>query len=275
MLPTATCAGRSLPPSERLDALFEELAELSGQRNAIDGRIVQIAAEIERDGLWGSTGARSIASLMAWKTGVSPGNAKTIAAVAHRAKDFPRCVKGLRKGRLSLDQVGVIAERAGGGSDKHYAKLASVATVSQLRTAIKLEPQPEPDPDIGPQPEVSISKNTDGKYSCWRIKMSRVAGAKFDAALQSHLDAMIAEWKRDRDAAAAAAADKAGDEGTGDKTDQRPPMPTNADAFMRLIEAGWDAEAGPSPTRQSDLTHYRDTPLRHPSHRRNTMHTGH
>jgi hypothetical protein len=40
------------------------LAELAGQRNAIDGRIVEIAAQIDRDKLWGATGARSVAALM-------------------------------------------------------------------------------------------------------------------------------------------------------------------------------------------------------------------
>ena len=32
---------------ERLEVLFEEFSELAGQRNAIDGRIVEIAAEID------------------------------------------------------------------------------------------------------------------------------------------------------------------------------------------------------------------------------------
>ncbi|MCA2253318.1 hypothetical protein JF710_09090, partial [Mycobacterium intracellulare] len=41
--------------SDRLEVLFGELAELSGQRNAIDGRIVEIVAEIDRDGLCGVT----------------------------------------------------------------------------------------------------------------------------------------------------------------------------------------------------------------------------
>ena len=52
---------------------------------------------------------------MAWKTGVSPRNAKTIAAIAHRIKDFPTCAAGMREGRFSLDQVGVIAEKAADG----------------------------------------------------------------------------------------------------------------------------------------------------------------
>ena len=33
-----------ISPTERLEVLFEELAELAGQRNAIDGRIVEIVA---------------------------------------------------------------------------------------------------------------------------------------------------------------------------------------------------------------------------------------
>ena len=131
---------------ERLATLYVELGELCGQRNAIDGRIVDIVAEIDRDNLWGHTGIRSIAALVAWKTGTSPANAHTIAAVAERRDEFPRCTQALREGRLSLDQVGVIAERAAAGSDEHYAELAAVATVSQLRTAIKLEPRPDPDP---------------------------------------------------------------------------------------------------------------------------------
>src|ERR1700710_276501 len=106
-------------PAGRLEVLFEELAELAGQRNAIDGRIVEIAAEMDRDELCGATGARSVAALVAWKLGVSLRNAHTITALAHRLEEIPRCAEGMREGRLSLDQVGVIAERAGEGSDAH------------------------------------------------------------------------------------------------------------------------------------------------------------
>ena len=87
---------------------------------------------------------------------MSPHNAETIATIAHRLPEFPRCAQGLREGRLSLDQVGVIAERAADGSDEHYAEMAAVATVTQLRTAVKLEPRPEPRPQ--PDPQRSISK---------------------------------------------------------------------------------------------------------------------
>ncbi len=219
-------------PSERLEVLFEELAELTGQRNAIDGRIVEIVAEIDRDQLCGVTGARSVPALVAWKTGCSSANAHTITTIASRLKEFPRCAQGMREGRLSLDQVGIIAARAGEGSDEHYAQLARCATVSQLRTAVKLEPRSEREPR--PELERSITATTNEQGSCYRITLPHHDAAKVDAALQSHRDALIGEWKHDH--------------GNGQgASDQRPPLPSTAEAFMRLVEAGWDAEAARRP----------------------------
>jgi hypothetical protein len=197
---------------------------------------VEIVAEIDRDELAGITGARSVPALVAWKTGCSPANAQTIATIAGRLTEFPRCAQGMREGWLSADQVGVIAARAGDGSDEHYAALARVATVTQLRTAVKLEPRPQPEPESEaepepePEPECSITTTATEAGSCYRITLGRHDAATFDAALASHREALFAEWKRDH-----------GEGGGG--SDQRPPLPTNIEAFMRLVEAGWDAEA--------------------------------
>jgi len=214
-------------PKQRLEVLFEELAELAGQRNAIDGRIVQIVAEIERDELCGMTGARSVAALVAWKLGVSSANAHTIATVARRLEAFPRCAQGLREGQLSLDQVGVIAGRAGEGSDAHYAQLAAVATVSQLRTAVNLEPRPDPE---SPPPQPSITKTATEQFTCWRIRLAHPEAAKFEAALGAHREALITEYKHDRS------------KGQG-SSESAPPMPGTLEAFLRLVETGWDVEA--------------------------------
>lgn len=221
MTATATVTDTQVGPGERLSALFGELSELTGQRNAIDGRIVDIIAEIDRDGLWGATGARLVTSLVAWKTATSHTNAAAIATVARRVESFPRCAQGMREGRLSLDQVAVIAARGGDGSDDHYAQLAEVATVSQLRTAVRLEPRPDPGPRPDRQP--TISKTSDDGFDFWRITLPHNESAILEAALQSHRDALIAEWRQDRD-------------------DERPPIPTAIDAFMRLVETGWDGE---------------------------------
>jgi hypothetical protein len=235
MSSTASLSGTRNVAGQRLEVLFDELAELTGQRNAIDARIVEIVAEVDRDELCGATGARSVAALVAWKLGSSSGNAHTIATVANRLGEFPRCAAGMREGRLSLDQVGVIAARAGQGSDAHYADLARHASVNQLRTAVKLEPRPHP---ARPEPEASITKTTDDEFTCWRITLGHHDAAKFDAALNSHRDALIAEWKRDHDTG------KKNDNG---ESDARPPLPGTVEAFMRLVEAGWDTEVARRP----------------------------
>ncbi|WKG05388.1 HNH endonuclease signature motif containing protein [Mycolicibacterium sp. HK-90] len=227
---TSFAAGAS--PTQRTEVLFSELSQLCGQRNAIDGRIVEIVAELDRDELCGATGARSIQALVAWKTGVNPRNAETVVAVARRLEEFPLCADGMREGRLSLDQVGVIAENAADGSDEHYAELATVATVRQLRTAVKLEPRPEREPKPEPQREITKIPGPDDEYTTWRIRLPRLEAAKFDAALQSHHDSLVADWKRDHE------------DGT---SDQVPPFPDPVDAFMSLVEAGWDADAARRP----------------------------
>ncbi|OFB44906.1 hypothetical protein BA059_01910, partial [Mycolicibacterium sp. (ex Dasyatis americana)] len=216
-------------PARRLEVLCDELSQLCGQRNAIDGRIVDIVAELERDELCEATGARSITALVAWKTGVAPRHAETMVAVARRLGQFPRCAEALREGRLSLDQVGVIAENAADGSDAHYAELASVATVRQLRTAVKLQPRPDPDPK--PEPRRSFTQVEGNGYTTYRITLPRLDAATFDAARQAHHDALVAEWKRDHEAV----------------DEQAPPFPDHVDAFMRLVEAGWDTEAARRP----------------------------
>ncbi|WP_120275482.1 DUF222 domain-containing protein, partial [Mycobacterium lehmannii] len=167
---TAPGQAQELSPDERLGAQFAALEELAGQRNAIDGRIVDIVAQIEREGAWGATGARSVKALVAWKLGLSDTTAKTITAIAHRIEEFPRCTEQLRQGQLSADQVGVIAQHAATGSDEHYAQLASVATVSQLRFAAKLEPRPEPERPA-PSPEPSLTKTVGEQSTTYRITL--------------------------------------------------------------------------------------------------------
>nr|WP_269062859.1 hypothetical protein [Mycobacterium canetti] len=57
MSSTATSGAAVVSPAERVEVLFEELAELAGQRNAIDGRIVEIVAGAVA---WAHRGARRL-----------------------------------------------------------------------------------------------------------------------------------------------------------------------------------------------------------------------
>ncbi len=246
MSSAAPCFIPSPPRGARLEVLFDELSELAGQRNAIDGRIVDIVAEIDRDGLWSTTGAKTVSALVAWKLGTSPHNAEILVTVAERVETFPRCLDALREGRFSLDQVGVIAERAADGSDDHYAVLTESATVSQLRIATTAEPRPKPDPTPEPdpdgesepqppaEPERTIAKTSDHTHTTYRIRLPHAEAATVDAALASHLDGLVADWKHHHD--------------TGEPvSDQAPPFPSTIDAFMSLVHAGWDTEVARRP----------------------------
>ncbi|KUI22698.1 HNH endonuclease signature motif containing protein, partial [Mycobacterium sp. GA-2829] len=230
----------STPREAQLEALFDEMSELAGQRNAIDARLVEIAAEIDGDRLWGATGARSVTALVAWKIGCSTTNAKAITAIAERIDEFPLCVQALREGRLSLDQVGVIADKAGPGSDEHYYELAKSASVNQLRTAIRQEPKPKPDPvpedpddpPPPPEPEASITTSSDETHTSWHIRLPHAESAKVDAALTCRREGMVAQWDRDH---------------TDAPPGGRPPAPSTVDAFLDIIEGAWDTDAARRP----------------------------
>jgi Domain of unknown function (DUF222)/HNH endonuclease len=164
---------------------------------------------------------------------MSPSNAKTITTVAHRLDEFPRCAEAMREGRVSLDQIGVIAERAADGSDAHYAPLIHAATVTQLRTAVKLEPRPTPEPESRPKPEPrSIIKTGDEQSTTWHITLPHDEAAHLDAVLASYQDKLVAAWKRDH---------------ADNLSETTPPFPTPVDGFLSLVRAGWDTDAAVRP----------------------------
>ncbi|MDR3658951.1 MAG: DUF222 domain-containing protein, partial [Mycobacterium sp.] len=71
----------------------------------------------------------------------------------------------------------------------------------------------------------------------YRIRLPKLEAAKVDAALASHQDALVADWRRDHDTAS-----------TGEQApEQAPPFPDTVDAFMNLVEAGWDTDAARRP----------------------------
>ena len=229
-----------LPPTaqeQRFDSISDELAELCGQQNAIAGRITELLAEVEEEELLGGTGLKSLEHFATWQLGVSTGRARNLVAIARRRDEFPATTGLLSDGLLSEDQVGVVARQAPPGTDAHYAELAPSATVSQLRKALRAAPKPAPDqnsdhddPAPDPEPERSVSAFWDD-LDQWTlsVRLGKLEGAVAEAALRSRLEALVNQWKRDR---ASAGDDQAG-----------APMPTLADAFMRLMEHGLDADA--------------------------------
>ena len=93
-------------------------------------------------------------------------------------------------------------------------------------------PTPTPSPNRSarsPRPRATSTRPGGSGCRAWRRRSST-------PPWQSHRDGLIADWKRDHDA-----------DGDGDGAEQAPPFPDTVDAFMGLIEAGWDTEAARRP----------------------------
>ncbi len=87
---------------------------------------------------------------------------------------------------------------------------------------------PEPSPLDPPENEVSAYWNDSDEWLC-RVRLSKLDGALCEAALRSHYDALVNEWKRQKSDAEPDAV--------------LPPFPTLADAFVRMCQHSLDAEA--------------------------------
>ena len=140
-----SCTGNVV--DERLEVLFEELSELAGSAQR-DRR----AHRGDRRG----DGARRAVGCDGCAVGGGVGGLEVGLLVGQRAHHHCRrepvdAVSPLRCGLAGGPAVTGSGRRdrrrAPTGSDEHYAELAAAASVSQLRTAIKLEPRPQPDPD--------------------------------------------------------------------------------------------------------------------------------
>ena len=104
-----------------------------------------------------------------------------------------------------------------------------VAHRGQTGTATRTRTRPEP------EPQASITKtSSDEKYTHYRITLPHLEAAKFDAALASHREALVAEWKHDHDTGADASRASAA-------------VAEHRAAFLRLVDAGWDAEVAARP----------------------------
>ena len=125
------------------------------------------------------------------------------------------------------------------------------ATVSQLRTAVKLEPRPEP----GPQPESGSSSGTAAVDHQDRRRASSPPADRAPARRGGEVRCRVAVSSRraGRRVEGATAPDGGG------VSEHAPRLPSTVDAFMSLVEAGWDSRGGPSTARAA---HHRRRPSR-------------
>ncbi|WP_131815753.1 HNH endonuclease signature motif containing protein, partial [Mycolicibacterium flavescens] len=96
------------------------------------------------------------------------------------------------------------------------------------------------------------SKSTGDNYTTYRITVPNLEAAKVDAALASHREALINDYRRDQGPDTPGDPDAPSWEGSGAFKREKAqgfnlPFPTLTDAFMRMVETAWDADVARRP----------------------------
>ncbi len=119
------------------DALTAEVASVAAQLAAGEARLVELAAEADRRGLWGGKwDARSLTEWLSWLTGMSPKSAKDHALVAARLEELPTTHAALAEGTISFDQARLIASTEAPEHDAKLTELARKTTAGQLQRVV-------------------------------------------------------------------------------------------------------------------------------------------
>lgn len=136
MAPTTTPTISSIATLSTSD-LMEEAAAASRQLAALSGRIVLLAAELERREAWRDEGATSIEAWLSERCAVSPATARAWAHVGNRLFDLPRLAGGLCDGAVSFDQVRAVVDAARPDNEAALVAHASECSVRQLAEVAK------------------------------------------------------------------------------------------------------------------------------------------
>jgi len=177
-----------------LERLEVELAEVCGQLNVLHARLVSLTAAGLGAKAWEHWGAHTPAQWLAWKAGLSRGQARLIVRLAERQVELPVTMEAFAAGELSLDQVAPIAQRVPAWAEGEVCELAKKATITQLRTVVSKYPfDPAPaKPKPARDPYVRLASEDDGM---WRLSglLDADHGIELDKALAEARDALYSK----------------------------------------------------------------------------------
>ena len=211
-----------LSEGERLEA---ELAVVCGALNQVSARLVALTARaIESEG-WAGAGIRSVEHWLVLRAGLSPGRARQVVVMARRVGVLPVVMGQFAAGRLSVDQVAVVARHAPSQVEASVAELAVSASVPQLGRVLSRyafdpptgdDPDPEPAADAdatsaerlvpgavqvepalaevgraGERAELSMGTREGGRFEL-RFSAPADVGALVEAAVSEARDALFA-----------------------------------------------------------------------------------
>jgi hypothetical protein len=111
---------------------MEQAAETSRHLDFLAGRIVLLAAELDRREGWRAWGATSVVAWLSERCNVSTATARAWSHVGTRLLALPKLAEGLCVGALSFDQVRAVADAATPASEHAYVAQASGCSASSV-----------------------------------------------------------------------------------------------------------------------------------------------
>jgi hypothetical protein len=195
---------RTLEP-ERLDGRdAAALVELSARGKRICAAIETLAARrVAETKVWREEGHRSAGDWLAEKTGETVGAAARKLGTARALENLPETDAAFREGRLSETQAHEIANAA--GADPHAERdlldTAASTSVKGLRDRCRQARAGAEADDRAWARRLHETRwvhrwtDPDGAYRA-DVRLAPDAGARFDAALEAHLERIFAEARR-------------------------------------------------------------------------------
>lgn len=116
--------------------LRTEVNNVAGLRNALDGRVVDIARWLLANNHWQGEGLAKPEQYLAFRCGLTLASARRYVDVARRADELPESVASLRAGEISLDQLMPIVRRVPAWADDQVVRLAKKLSVGQINAVI-------------------------------------------------------------------------------------------------------------------------------------------
>lgn len=146
--------------------LERRLAGICGHLNVLHGQLLDLTVETLATDGWVGYGFRSPEHWIALHTGLSPSRAHQLVQLARRVDELPVTAQAVRDGSLSIDQAIVIAQTIPAHNDREACELAVLATVSQLRHALRryqFDPPYPPSPPCPPSSDADPPLDPDGR----------------------------------------------------------------------------------------------------------------
>ena len=153
--------GERMWDASELLAPDDRVAGLAGSRNLADSALIDMIADVIFSGQWRISGINSEHHWVAYKLGMSRRQAARLIVVAERRDELPFAFAEFTEGKLSLDQMLLIARFCPTGYDETVAEMAVNATIPQLRRIMRDYEFSDPDPadDLSGDPDAISSQD--------------------------------------------------------------------------------------------------------------------